>query len=68
MDKENQIAEILRPVDFDLNRLSESERTRVFGLAHAAWLEIWCPGVRWPSSEGAGSSGGEVTQIEARGP
>ncbi len=63
MERETRLAEKLRRVGVDLNRLSDTERERVFGLARAAWLEIWRPGLRWPSSPGTTATGGEVTRL-----
>ena len=63
MEHENKIAEKLRRIDFDLTSLTEAQRIEIFALARSAQVELWRPGLIWPSSPGADSTGGEVTQL-----
>ncbi len=65
MERETLLAEKLRRVDFDLDRLTDTQRIEIFALARSAQVELWRPGLRWPSSEGADQTGGALTSFAA---
>ena len=62
-DRETRLAEKLRRIDYNLARVTEAERIEIFELGRAARIEIWSPGLRWPSNPDAGRSGGELTRL-----
>ena len=68
MERETRLAEILRRVDYDLDRLTEAQRIDVFTLAASARVELWRPGLRWPSSPGSDVTGGGITPNPAPRP
>ncbi len=63
MERETCLAERLRRVGYDLARLTEAQRIEIFTLARSAQVEIWRPGLAWPSSPGADRTGGAVTRL-----
>ncbi len=63
MEKLDRLAEKLRAVAFDRTRLTDAQHAEVFNLARAAGVELYRGGAIWPSSEGAGLTGGEVTGL-----
>lgn len=63
MERETALAEKLRLVDYDLARLTDTERINVFTLARSARVELWRPGLRWPSSPDADRTGGGLTGL-----
>lgn len=68
MEIEDRLAGILRTASHDLSRLSNAQRIDVFTLARSGQIELWRPGLRWPSSESADQSGGGVTRISGYRP
>ncbi len=62
-DREARLVEILNACDFDRSRLSNADNAAVFDLARAAGIELYRPGVAWPSSPGADLIGGEITRL-----
>ena len=68
MERENALAEKLRRVGYDLARLTEAQRAEIFALARSAHVELWQPGVTWPSSPDAGRTGGGITPNPAPRP
>ncbi len=62
MERETDLAEIIRRVGYDLAQLTDAEHIRVSTLARSAQVQLWRPGLRWPSSPGSELTGGEVTR------
>ena len=63
MERETALAQKLRRVDYDLARLTESQRIEIHDLARSARVELPQLGVAWPSSPDAGRTGGELTHL-----
>ncbi len=63
MERETALAQKLRAVDYDVDRLTEFQRIEIYDLARAARIELPCPGTAWPSSPSADLSGGEITPL-----
>lgn len=63
MDPDEALTAKLRAAGYDISRLIDSERVEVFDLARRVGIELWSPGSRWPSSEGADRTGGAITRI-----
>lgn len=63
MSYEEQVADQLRAVNFDLTRLSDEDRARVFLLARKAGVEIW-HGQAWGSHRDAERYGQEATRVD----
>ena len=63
MDHDESLAKILRSADYDLTHLTDAERVRVFDLARSAQVELWRPGLRWPSSPGSDVTCAELTWL-----
>ena len=66
MDHNEALAAKLRSVDYDRSRLTDDQCVEVYRLARAAKIELWRPGLVWPSSDSADLRGGAVTRIEPR--
>ncbi len=62
-DCEPRLVEILSACDFDRSRLSVADAAEVFNLARSAGIELYRPGVAWPSSPGADLTGGGITRL-----
>ena len=43
LERETALAEKLRDVGYDLNLLTEAQRTEIFALARSAHVELWSP-------------------------
>ena len=63
MESIDRLAEKLRAVDFDRSRLTADQHAEVFNLARAAGIELYRPGVAWPSSPGADLAGRVITRL-----
>ena len=68
MERETLLAEKLRRVGYDLARLTEAQRIEIYDLARSARVELWHPGLRWPSSPGSDVTGGGITPNPAPRP
>ena len=49
---DDSIAEKLRAVDYDLNRLTDTERTELFSQARKCGIQIWHRDFLWSSQAG----------------
>ena len=65
-DRDARLVEMLENCNFDRARLSDADVAEAFSLARAAQIELWRPGMVWPSSDGASLRGGAVTHVDAR--
>jgi hypothetical protein len=61
MERETALAEKLRVVSFDMDQITDAQRVEVATLARRARVELWHPGLRWPSSDHAARDGGDLT-------
>ena len=61
MSYEEQIADILRPVNFDPARLTDTARAELYRLARIARVELPRPGSQWGSNPSAESFGFQPT-------
>ncbi len=67
-DRDIRLVEILSSCDYDRSRLSDVDAAEAFSLARAAQIELWRPGMVWPSSPGTEHRGGGLTPLDARRP
>jgi hypothetical protein len=68
MERETALAQKLRRVDYDLDRLTEAQRIEIFDLARSAQVELWRPGARWSSGTGADLTGGGLSRLDVTRP
>ena len=67
MRLENLLAEKLRAVNFDLSRLSDTERAEVFRLARAAGVELPHQNESWASTPAGDNRRGVAAPMSALG-
>ncbi len=68
MSYEEQIADRLRNCDFDTHRLDDIQLAEIYRLARGAHIELWRPGVVWPSGTGADRTGGGLSRLDVTRP
>ena len=65
MSYDDQIADKLRAVDYDLDRLTGAKRAEIFTMAAKCGIQLWYRGLVWPSRP-ADQYAGPATNVDCR--